>query len=661
MPTRSNPTLLVAVAASTLLTTSPSPSSSDADLELLVAMRDGVRLATKVFFPDEGTSWPAILARTPYDIERDLVSNPEWIGFVTNRDYAYVVQDMRGRFASEGADSVFWTDGWGALQDGYDTIEWIAAQGWCNGNVGMHGGSARGIVQYLAAGAAPPALKACVVRAATEDFYDNAFFQGGSYREALVESWFDSIGQLDMVSFYTSHPVRTSFWDQVDLATRASVVQVPILHIGGFYGVFGESAIDAFRSLQLEGGAGALGNQRLVVGPWTHDGIEELQQGELTYPENSDYGLNALRWRWYARWLKGEMNGVDEEPPVEFYLMGDVDDNLAPGNEWIASDEFPPPVVDTPLYLHAGASAGQFGLRPTPPSIEVDGFWYDHDPADPVATLGGRNLALPSGPYDQRPAHAGRTDVLNVRTAPLDQPLAVVGKVRVRFWAECSALDTDWCAKLIDVYPDGREMLVTDGVLRARFRGGVDHEELVEPGEVHEYEIDLWSTAIVFAVGHRVQLSMSGSNHTRFAINPNNGLAFGDTTAAAVATVRVRADAGHPSHLLLPVSTEIVIGAPATSSASAGPALSISVNPARRFVLTRHGAIAPLSVSVYDVAGRLVRALTPVTDDERRYVWDGSSVSGVRAQPGVYYVRAVGRPTGPRPDATWTGSLVLLR
>ncbi len=654
MSTRTLSTLpSVAVAAVVVAAAS---QADGADLEVLVPMRDGVGLATQVFFPDDGSSWPAILSRTPYDIESDVIADPEWIGFVTSRDYAYVIQDTRGRFASEGADSVFWTDGWGALQDGYDTIEWIAAQPWCDGNVGMHGGSARGIVQYLAAGAAPPHLKACVVRAATEDFYDNAFFQGGGYRESLVQGWFDSIDNPEMAAFYSAHPVRTEFWDQVDLGARAASAQVPILNIGGFYGVFGESAIDAFRALEFGGGPGALGNQRLVIGPWTHDGIERFDQGELTYPENSYYGTNTLRWRWYDRWLKGIMNGVDEEPAVDFYLMGDPDDPLAPGNLWISSDDFPPDVVATPYYFHTGASGAPFGLETTPAEVSDDGFWYSHDPATPVATRGGRNLELPSGPYDQRPVHAGRSDILSLRTSPLTEPVIVAGEIRVRFWAECSTPDTDWCAKLIDVYPDGREMLVTDGILRARFRNGFDHEELVVPGEVHEYEIDLWSTALVFATGHRIQVSLSGSNNRRFAINPNNGLPFGQSTPVQVAIVRVRADATYPSHVLLPVATDDIIVATPPSSGRPSAILRVSASPARRVVLTASGDVVPDRVSVYDTMGRLVRTLSPTfRDGGARFVWDGVSRTGARAAPGVYWVRAA---AGTR---DWTRSVVLLR
>jgi len=608
----------------------------------MIPMRDGVRLATRVYLPTEGGPWPTIVARTPYNHLTDVVARPEWVADVLGRGYAYVTQDTRGRHASEGADSVFWTDGWGPLQDGYDTIEWVAAQSWCDGNVGMHGGSARGIVQYLAAGAAPPSLRACVARASVADFYHHGFFQGGGYRESLVEGWFDSVDNEPMRQFYVAHPTRDAFWDQVDVPARAASVTVPILHVGGFYALFGESAIDAFNAIELGGASGAAGHQRLVIGPWTHDGIEQLVQGELTYPGSAWYNVNQTRWRWYDRWLKGVENGVDEEPAVDFCLMGDVDDPGSLGNQWLTADAFPPEGVDVDYYFHVGQGApGIDGwLRVDPPLPADAGFDNVHDPFDPVPTRGGRNLFLEAGPYDQRVVHDGRDDVILLSTPVLDAAVAVAGPIRARFFAECSTPDTDWCVRLIDVYPDGREMLVTDGILRARYRNGFDSPEAVPPGEPVEYEVDLWSTALVFDPGHRILLAIAGSNHPRFAVNPNTGGPVGDFTGAQTATVRVRADATYPGRLILPVINDILVAS--TGASDPRPLLAVSANPAPRFTFTLDvpSETAPV-VRIHDVGGRALRTLHATRHGEVvTYRWDGRTDDGRRLPHGAYYVRA---------------------
>jgi hypothetical protein len=610
---------------------------------ILVPMRDGIRLATDVYLPPYPGPWPAVLTRTPYGKSTNSAAvDSAWIALLHDAGYAYVVQDSRGRFASEGTDSTFWTDGWGPNQDGYETVEWVATRSWCNGRVGMYGESARGIVQYLAAGAAPPSLVACVSLIACEDFYAKAFFQGGAYREALVEGWFGSQDAEAMLPFFLAHPTRDPFWDRLDLHSRLDSITVPVLHVGGHYDVFGESAIDAFTALETGGGEGARGHQKLVLGPWTHRGMGDVAQGELVYPAHSRLSPDTLAIRWFDRWLRDIPNGVDLEPAVRYYQMGDVDDPAAGGNQWRTAPSFPPPeTTEVPLYLHAGDSATPWSLQWTPPGVASDGYYYTSDPGDPFSARGGRNLFLDAGPYDQRPAHFGRTDGVSVQTAPLPQPLAVAGKVRLRFWAEMSVVDADWSVQLIDVYPDGRAMLVTDGILRTRFRHGFEQEELLPPWTTTELEVDLWSTAITFAAGHRIQVVITGANAPRFAVNPQTGDPFGAEGTPVPGFMGVFANALHPSHLILPVSDLGVL-------AASGPGLSppthlrlrVTRSPARRVegVLVGEGA-ATATVTVYSVAGQRLEVLGPErTGDGWTVRWDGRTGSGTLAPSGVYYL-----------------------
>ncbi len=622
-----------------VLTATATTSARGQDIAASVPMRDGTLLATDVYLPTSPGPWPAILMRTPYNKATDpRAIDPEFIQEARSRGYAYVAQDMRGRYASEGADSTFWTDAWGANQDGFDTVEWIATRPWSNGAVGMVGESARGIVQYLAAGAVPPALKACVSTIACDDFYQKAFFQGGAYRESLVEGWFEDQGSEEMLPFFLAHPTHDPFWDALDLRTRASDVTVPILHVGGHYDIFGESAVDAFRYLQSEGGPGAAGRQKLVLGPWTHFGIGETVQGELTYPPHAGFEADSVIWRWYDRWVKGVENGIEDEPAAQVYVMGDPGAPFSAGNEWRFSDTFPQAAWDTPFYLHGPDADKPRTLQSYPPELEYDTAWYENDPADPVSTRGGRNLNIPAGPMDQVPAHAGRTDGVRFQSDAMTVPLTIMGKVRFHFWAEVSTRDIDWCVKLIDRYPDGREMLVTDGVLRARFRNGFEVEEPVTPWTVAEYEVDLWSTAIAFDVGHRIVVTVTNSNYPRFAVNPQDGNPFGWGGPSVQGTVGVYADVLHPSHLVLPITDWALLGTGDVAS-SAAYRVGAFANPAPRFRVEVLGAPVLDVHDVFDVGGRRVRRLRVDERVGRSIVsWDGRDGAGRRVAPGVYFL-----------------------
>ena len=601
----------------------------------MVSMRDGTRLSTKIFRPDSIGSWPTVLMRTPYDKSFYQSGSGVVQGYMS-RGYSLVVQDTRGRFASEGVDSTFWTDGWGTNQDGYDTIEWIAAQPWCDGNIGMNGGSALGIVQMLAAGALPPHLKACFAMVACEDFYEQAFFQGGEFRKSMVEGWMESQGSEYMIPFFTDHPTRDAFWDTLDLETRVQEVDVPIVHLGGHYDIFGEGAIDGYIMLQALGGPGAAGRQRLVMGPWQHrgEGIQGTEQGELTYPENSLYDYRDLRWRWYERWLKGIQNGVELERPIEVYLMGDVDDPGATGNIWWELDEWPPPTTEVAYYFHHTGELDRF-----PPMAPNDWMSYDFDPSDPIPTLGGRNLNIDSGPYDQRPL-SGRPDQLVFRTEILEEPVIVTGKVQAVLYGSSSALDTDWTAKLVDVYPDGREMLVTDGILRARFRNGFEIEELLEADSIYTFTVDLWSTALAFDVGHRIEVILSSSNYPRFEANPNDGLPFGAPHKMITCENRIHMNQFHPSHLMLPVLREDVGVAQAAAQENAirlaGP---IAPGGEVRFTVDLLRDM-DLRIGVYGPSGRRIRALHSgrLSVGRHGFAWPATNATGAAVAPGVYFL-----------------------
>jgi putative CocE/NonD family hydrolase len=509
-------------------------------------MRDGVHLATDVYLPAGNGPFPVILLRSPYDKNGGSGLGEDG----ARRGYAIVIQDTRGRYASEGENLPFESDGWAAHQDGYDTLEWIAKQPWCNGKIGTFGGSALGITQLGMAGTGTSRLTCQHITVATPNFYQHGVFPGGVFKKAMIEDWLRVTQHSpDSLKHWTSHPTYDAFWRARDLTTRWDKVNAPAIHIGGWYDLFTQGTLDAFQGYQTQGGPLARGHQKLLIGPWTH-GVFQAQAGELTYPNATQPPNNVQdAWRWFDYWLKDIPNGIADTPAVTYYVMGDVTDPHAPGNVWRTASAWPPiKTQPTAFYFHADRS---LSTARTPGDASLT---YTYDPKHPVPTVGGPQLTLPAGPRDQR-AIESRPDVLTFTTEPLSAPLEVTGRVRVTLWASSDAPDTDFFAKLCDVYPDGRSMNVCEGQLRARFRAGFQQEKLLKSGQVVSLPIDLWSTSIIFNRGHRLRVQITSSNAPGYDPNPNTGAPFRANDQTRVAQNTIYLDSRHPSHILLPEAT----------------------------------------------------------------------------------------------------------
>lgn len=517
----------------------------------MVPMRDGVKLATKVYRNENAPPQPAILLRTPYG--KDNLIPKDIIDTFLERGYVYVAQDMRGRFDSEGESFVFFDD----IQDGYDTIEWVANQKWCNGKVGTFGPSAMGIVQNVVAGAKPPHLVCQVIIAASSSLYHEAVFQGGAFRKGLAEGWIKTNNfPRKLLKKFQEHPNYDSLWEMVNSRTKHKVMNVPALHIGGWFDIFQEGTLQSFKGRQEQGAKGARGKQLLIMGPWTHN-IGNQPLGDIKFPdaEVMETKIKDKIIRFYDYYLKGIDTGITKEKPVEYYIMGDVDEK-GKWNYWTQEDTWPPKSKKIKFYLNEGKKLTR--NLPKQNNKNMDKFIYD--PRNPVPTYGGANLVEliegPAGPRDQRKVEA-RDDVLIYTSDVLDKPLKVIGKIKVVLYASSSAVDTDFTAKLTDVYPDGRSILLCDGIIRARKRESDAKEKLLIPGKVYRFEIDLWSTAYVFNKGHKIRLAISSSNYPRFDVNPNTGEPFKivnfnrDTLISAEQTIyRTKK---YPSHIILPV------------------------------------------------------------------------------------------------------------
>jgi predicted acyl esterase len=511
---------------------------------------DGTPLATDIYRPLGSGARPVILIRTPYG--RDGLEEPCW-AFVA-LGYACVAQDTRGRGDSGGEDTVFRDD----ANDGRATVEWVTEQSWCDGNIGMFGGSAFAITQYLPAPGADSALRSISPVVATPDLYHHAFLQGGAIREALTVNWLEGQGSEQFLDEFREHRLKDAWWDPVEVLEHAGSVHTAGLHVGGWYDIFGQGTIDAYTTFQTAGASGAVGRQHLVMGPWTHGGLFTNNNGALTYPLNAVSDPLDMLLPWYDATLRGDVSEIDDWPPVRVYLMGAVGEAGAPGNEWIDLDSWPPPSRSIPFFMSAdGGLASK-----TPQAGELT---LISDPSDPVPTLGGANLhpglivdgrEMGDGPQDQRQIEA-RSDVLTFTTEALARPTTVMGRVRAKIWLVPDTSDLDIAVRLTDVYPDGRSMLVLDGIQRARMRCGDDTECLLTPGVPVELTIDLWSTALIFNAGHRIRISVSGSNWPRFEVNPNDGADLNLETEGVVARPRLLFGGEYPSRVELPVPPQM--------------------------------------------------------------------------------------------------------
>ena len=507
----------------------------------MVAMRDGVKLATDVYLPEASGPWPVILARTPYNKAMGAGIGTEGV----KRGYAIVVQDCRGRFASEGENLPFHLD----HADGPDTLKWLLGQPWCNGKIGTWGGSAGAITQLLLVGRDAPQPTCQHLTVGAPDLYAG-IYPSGVFKKAMIEDWIRGAKfATNALAVWEAHPRYDAYWQERDLTPRQADINTAAVHLGGWYDIFAQGTLDSFVAYQTRGGPAARGKQRLVMGPWSH-AVLQNQVGELTFPENAKRPPHDAHdsWKWFDYQLQGADNGFGAIPAVTYYVMGDVSDPSAPGNVWRTANQWPPvPTRDTAWYLHADRTL----------SVSVPGeaapLSYLYNAADPVPTRGGLQLTIPAGGLDQRPIES-RADVLVFTSAPLAEPLEVTGRVRLRLWVGSDAPDTDFVARLCDAYPDGRSINICEGQLRARFRKGFDREAFLEPGRVYPLELDLWSTSMIFNRGHSLRVHVASSSSPGYDPNPNTGDPFRARDYRRAARNVIFVDRQRPSQIVLPVA-----------------------------------------------------------------------------------------------------------
>jgi len=527
--------LLSCLAATLLAANAPTKET------VLLPMRDGIKLATDVYRPGGDGAFPVILARTPYNKNIAVGLGKE----ANARGYALVAQDCRGRFASEGENLPFNLD----VPDGFDTVEWVAKQPWCNGKIGTWGGSAGAITQFQMMASGTQQIDAQHLTVGAPNLYDVVYING-VFRKSLVEDWLRGAAWgSNALPRWVGHPTFDTYWQERDASARYRFANAPAAHIGGYYDIFAQATIDAFVGYQTKGGPGARGRQKLIMGPWAHAVMQEKVGDLRFYNAKQPPGEAHDAWKWFDLTLKQDGANLTAIPAVTYYVIGDTSDPGAPGNVWRTASQWPPvPARDTKYFLNSDRSLG------SAKSSLGEALSYVSDPANPVPTVGGIQLSIPAGPINQQKIES-RADVLVFTSAPLTQPLEVTGRVRAKLWVSVDAPDTDLIARLCDVYPDGRSFNLCEGALRLRFREGASKEKLLQPGKIYPVELDLWSTSVIFNQGHRLRLHIASTSAPGYDPNPNTGSPFRANAETRKAQVKVHTGGRHASHLILPVAT----------------------------------------------------------------------------------------------------------
>jgi putative CocE/NonD family hydrolase len=547
-------------------------------LDVKTPMRDGVELSSDLYLPRaSGESFPTVLVRTPYN--NNLEPIIEKARRLANDGYACVLQDVRGRWDSQGQFYPFVDE----PEDGFDTQQWIGQQPWSNGRIGMAGASYLACVQWLSAPLRNEFLTCMSPRVMCNDYFRGLLYPGGAFHLNVAltwgmrtrartaqtiefHNWTEAFHTLPLAEMATAagddvgywrdwieHSTDDDYWDALNVERKFHEIAVPALEMGGWYDLYAPRTFENWNGMRERGKTPEARQSKLIIGPWPHKLSTSSHLGDVDFGAKSVVDLDALETRWFDHWLKGIDTGIMDEPPLRLFIMGI--------NEWRDEHEWPLARTDwQEWHLHSGGKAntilGDGSLSIKPPGDDESPDQFVYDPEFPVQSIGGNNCCsphiVPWGPYDQRPVEM-RGDVLCYTSEPLAQDTEITGPIEVTLFAASDAPDTDWTAKLVDVAPSGYALNLCDGILRARYRDSFSEPTLIEPGEIYEYKIEVGVTGNVFRQGHRIRLDISSSNFPRFDRNPNTGHAIGVDADLRQARQTVYHSRQYPSRIVLPV------------------------------------------------------------------------------------------------------------
>ena len=578
--------------------------------DVMMPMRDGVKLATDIYFPSRDGKvldgrFPVILSRTPYGKSSTAAKA------YTAHGYVVIFQDTRGRVNSEGT----WTWMSDDVPDGYDTVEWIAAQPWSNGKIGMMGCSYVGATQHLAAMAKPPHLTTIIPSNPSINHGIGSVIYGGAFRLRIVNWMLNNAakgstqaqdpvmkeflqGQANNWAYYLNHvplrrgltPLRAvpeyesmlidmlehrrndNFWKFSNIIDHVEDHKdVPVFMVGGWYDLFSSSTTETYMALKRD----RTSPTHLIMGPWVHCSTSR-SHSQVDFGPDASVSMTSIQRAWFDRWLREDKRQFGQEAPfrspVRLFVMGTGDGHktedgkLFHGGYWRDEPDYPlPQAVATPYYLQPDGE-----LTVTASSEEDQSTSFEFDPKDPVPTIGGCTVGSTSGAWNQwggshiwnAPSAmplSTRNDIVVFTTPPLEKDTEIIGPITVKLWASSSAVDTDFTAKLIDAYPTssdfpaGFDLIMGDGIIRARYRDSDKEEKFMTPGEICEFTIKLDPCSNVFKKGHRIRVDISSSNFPRFDVNPNSGEPANHNRRTITAVNTIHHDRDHPSHIVLPL------------------------------------------------------------------------------------------------------------
>jgi len=554
-----------------------------------VTMRDGTVLRADIYRPVAPGRFPVLLERTPYDKHSE--GGVDFGHKGASRGYVVISEDVRGRYTSSGE----WYPFLHESNDGYDTVEWAAALPYSDGRVGMYGGSYVGATQMLTAIAHPPHLSGICPVVTASNYHDGWTYQGGAFEQWFNESWTSGLAQDTLNRFvqnhtnalngiaalpltqyplfelpeaashgdllhslapyfldWVAHPGYDDYWKRWSIEDRYADIGVPSLTVAAWYDIFLGGSLRNHVGLKLHGRDEATRRgQHLLVTIGGHAGSGR-KVGDIDFGPAAPFDEDETTLSWYDYLFKNVANDFSHSKPVKLFVMGT--------NQWREEEDWPlARARNTKYFLHsdgkANSATGDGALVAATPRLDKPDQ-YVYDPANPAPTVGGPlccdSQHLAPGPRDQRVTEE-RSDILVYSTPPLEQDLEVTGPVQLELFAKSSAVDTDFTAKLVDVAPDGFAQNLTEGIVRARYRNSQEKTELMNPGQICEFTVDLWATANVFRKGHRLRLEVSSSNFPRFDKNLNTGEHAAVGGKSTPATNTIYHDAEHPSALILPI------------------------------------------------------------------------------------------------------------